>query len=51
MQVALDANHFDVCKFEDVADDDYEQVGDNIVSLAKQAVKNAATNCAPSQRK
>lgn len=42
MQVALDANHFDVCRFEDIAGDDYEQVGDNILSLARNAVKQAS---------
>jgi hypothetical protein len=37
-QIALDANHSDICKFEAIDSDDYEQVEDNIVLLAKRAL-------------
>lgn len=37
-QIALDANHSDICKFEAIDSDDYEQVEDNIVQLAQRAL-------------
>ncbi|KAI9774757.1 MAG: hypothetical protein M1839_001624 [Geoglossum umbratile] len=37
-QIALDANHSDICKFEAIDSDDYEQVEDNIVELARRAL-------------
>ena len=37
-QVALDANHSDICKFDAIDSDDYEQVEGNIVDLAKRAL-------------
>lgn len=41
-QIALDADHANVCKFPRVDDDDYEQVADNLVDLAERAVKTFA---------
>ncbi|KAI9764543.1 MAG: hypothetical protein M1840_008369 [Geoglossum simile] len=41
-QIALDANHSDICKFEAIDSDDYEQVEDNIVEFAERALHDVA---------
>ncbi|KAL9114581.1 MAG: hypothetical protein Q9187_007434, partial [Circinaria calcarea] len=41
-QIALDADHTRVCKFESAEGDDYEQVSFNLGRLVKSAVKAAA---------
>lgn len=41
-QIAIDADHANVCKFPSIDGDDYEQVADNLVDLAERAVKTFA---------
>jgi len=41
-QIALDADHANVCKFPRIDGNDYEQVADNLVDLAESAVKTFA---------
>ena len=41
-QIALNADHTGVCKFESAEGDDYELVSFNLVRLVKSAVKAAA---------
>ena len=41
-QIAMDADHTGVCKFESAEGDDYELVSFNLVRLVKSAVKTAA---------
>ena len=36
-QIALDADHSNVCKFKSAEDDNYEQVSGNLVELVKAA--------------
>lgn len=38
IQVALDTDHENLCKFEDCKGYDYEQVGDNIRDLAEKVM-------------
>jgi hypothetical protein len=38
-QIALDADHVHVCKFENADDDTYEQVIDNLVDLVRRAIQ------------
>lgn len=40
-QIALDANHSNVCKFESIDDDDYEQVKENISMMIREALDNS----------
>jgi hypothetical protein len=41
-QIALNANHSDICKFEAIESDDYELVEENIVELAERALNAVA---------
>ena len=41
-QIAIDADHANVCKFPRIDGDDYEQVADNVVDLAERAINNFA---------
>lgn len=38
----MDADHENICKFEAIDGDDYEQVGANILELAENAIKNTS---------
>lgn len=38
-QIALDADHSKICKFDNPNGDDYRQVADNIVDLVDDALK------------
>ena len=38
----MDADHVNICKFDQIDGDDYEQVADNIVEFAECAVKSVA---------
>ena len=40
-QIALDATHSSICKFESIDDDDYEQVKENISMMVKEALDYA----------
>ena len=41
-QIALDANHANICKFSSADDPAYEQVSDNLVRFAKRAIQALA---------
>lgn len=43
IHIGLGADHFNICRFEAIDDDDYEQVEGNIVGLAQEAVGALST--------
>lgn len=44
-QIAMDADHENICKFQAIDGDDYQQVADNIIEMAENAIKDASAQC------